>query len=410
MVIIRGTWEIISPYIPNMIVIVILALLLLFLNFLINRVFKRLAKRIGRKYGLVMSEMTLKVVLYSLIVLLIILNIPGIDQKILQLLGVIGAGIIAFSSSTIIANAMSGLLIKVIKPYNLGEVVRIGEYFGKVADIKILHTELETHTKKLLSVPNSFVMKGAVKNFSKAPPIIHTEVKLGYDIDRLTAEQLLLDSAKKAGLTHPFVSIVDLGDYFVTYQVNGELVQRPEQFRFIESNLKKIILDEFVVAQKEIMTPKIIAHRTISKRVMPKLTPKLKKDLKKKQAKEKIIARVIGAEVFEEAEMKARKIRREIAQKIKTLQVPKKEEAAPLTGKTIVKPTMKGGIIKPGIQRIRKRVNAAATNLKPVFKKNFPVFKKNLPLLKPKFRKKINLRPLLKKKKLLLAKARKKRR
>ncbi len=410
MVVIRGTWEILLPYIPNLIVIVILTLLLLFLNLIISRVFKRIAKQIGYKYGLVMSEMTLKIILYSLIVLLIILNIPGIDKKILQLLGVIGAGIIAFSSSTIIANAMSGILIKVIKPYALGDVVRIGEYFGKVADIRILHTELETHTKKLLSVPNSFVMKGAVKNFSKAPPIIHTEVKLGYDIDRLTAERLLLNSAKKAGLTHPFVSITMLGDYFVTYQINGELVQRPEQFRLIESNLKKIVLDEFLVAQKEVMTPKIVARRVIGRKVMPELTLTLQKALKKKQAKEKIIARVIGAEVFEEAEMKARKIKREIAQKIKTLQISKKEEAAPVTGKTVVKPTMNQGIIKPGIQRIRERVRAVKSNLEPVFKKNFPVFKKNLPVLKLTFRKRTNLKLLLKKKKLLLSKAKKRRR
>jgi len=303
--------ESIIPYIPNLIFIFILFVAGYYINILINHSFRQIIRKVGRKYGIVVSRTTVKIVVNILIAILIISNIPGINESMLQLLGLIVAGIVAFSSSTIIANLMSGIIIKLGQVYRAGQIVKIGELFGEVAEVRFLYTVLETPQKELLTVPNALVMSGPVYNYT-TPYFISVNLSIGYDVNRLKIEELLTKAAKACELKEIFVSIISLDDYAVTYKVSGEFKDAAET-PLIESALRKAILDEFNLAGIEILSPIYKNVRQSKTKTIPKGLSKQR--LKKSHKQALIKAKKIEQEMYKEAEQirkaEARKIKKE---------------------------------------------------------------------------------------------------
>jgi small conductance mechanosensitive channel len=80
-----------------------------------------------------------------LAVLLIILFMPFGDTMRGQLLGLFGlivSATIALSSTTIVGNAMAGLMLKAIGNCRPGNYITVGTYFGRISEMDLLHTEI----------------------------------------------------------------------------------------------------------------------------------------------------------------------------------------------------------------------------------------------------------------------------
>lgn len=291
----------IVPYIPNIIVITFLLILLAVLNMFMEQIFRNIRNSIRSRFDITISTWVVKLMVNLLIIFLILVNIPGINDTILTTLGYISAAIIAFSSSTIIGNAMSGIMIKLIKSYKPGDVVKTAEHFGKVAHVKMLHTLLETADKRLVYVPNSTVITGGITNYSRDHPIVNVSVSIGYNIERIEVEKLLITAAKNAGLEKVFVTVKELGNYSITYEVNG-LLQKVETLPFVESNVRKNILDQFHLAQKEILSPQYIEHRVAPDVVVPKVNRAVKKEVLDKEKREKKAVSLQSKVIYKEAE------------------------------------------------------------------------------------------------------------
>jgi len=259
----------ILPYIPNIIFILVLLVGGYYINILINHSFRKIIQKVGRQYGITLSKTTIKIVVNVALALLIIINIPGVNESILQLLGVVVAGIIAFSSSTIIANFMSGIIIKIGRIYKSGDIVKIDKHFGEVAEVNFISTILETPKKELMTVPNQLVMLHSVTNYSHTAYLVNVSLSLGYDVNRIKAEELLIKAAKACNLKSVFISLTNLNDFSVSYEVNGELTDAAE-IPLIESALRKAILDEFNLAGIEILSPDYRVTRTTKGKAVPK--------------------------------------------------------------------------------------------------------------------------------------------
>lgn len=313
----------VATYLPNITFIVFIFVIWMIVGKIINKFYMRISLAIRRRFDVLISKWVLKGLIYSFFILLILLNIPGIDETIVTTMGFILTGIVAFSSSTIIANGMSGLMIKLIASYKAGDVVKIGDTFGLVAEVKLLHTMIETSDRMFIKVPNSEVMKGGVTNYTKEHPLLKIKLTLGYDLDRLEAEKMLVKAAKSAGLEKVFVAVTNLGDHSIEYQVNG-IVEDVRELPFIESNVRKNIIDQFQFEQKEILSPMYVCHRESDKLVVPKVTEDIKQKLLKKEAVEKALARKLEETIFEEADRLV--IKEKIQQKKKIIEEAKKAE------------------------------------------------------------------------------------
>jgi len=199
----------------------------------------------------------------------------GSRNNLLGLLGVLLSGVIAFSSTTIFANLAAGVLLRITKPFRTGDFIRISDYFGRVVERGLFDTEIQTETRELVALPNSYFVGNPVTTIRSSGTIISASLSLGYDLGHGKIETLLIEAAQTASLEEPFVHIVELGDFSVTYRVSGFL-KEPKQLISARSKLYACILDTLHANDVEITSPTYMnqrqlnsEHKSVPKEVEP---------------------------------------------------------------------------------------------------------------------------------------------
>ena len=245
-------------------------------------------------------------------ILAIALTLPVKESslnQVLALLGLVISGIIAFSSSTIFANLMAGLMLRVTKPFRTGDFIEVGEYFGRVVERGLLDTEMQTENRELVAIPNTFMITHPISVTHGSGAIVSTTLSLGYDIHHSNVDTLLLDAANKGGLEEPFVQVLELGNFSITYKVSGKLTD-VKSLLTARSNLCRHVLDSVHGGGFEVMSPSFMNQR------------KLPDDLKVipvKVKQEKIIQTAAEEVVFDKAE-KAEQVENSKQQLLDTIQ------------------------------------------------------------------------------------------
>lgn len=191
-------------------------------------------------------------------------------DRLLALIGLLISGIIAFSSTTIVANFMAGILLRITKPFRTGDFVRVGEYFGRVSEHGLFDTELQTEFRELIALPNTYLISNPVTAVLNSGTIISTTLSLGFDIHHSQIEPLLIEAAEKSGLEEPFVHILEIGNYSITYRISGLLIE-VKGLITARSNLAKHVLDTLHGNGIEIMSPTYMNQRPMgeNKKVIP---------------------------------------------------------------------------------------------------------------------------------------------
>lgn len=194
-------------------------------------------------------------------------------NQLIALIGIIVSGVFAFSSTTIISNLMAGLLLRITKPFRVGDFIRIGDYFGRVSERGLFDTEIQTETRELISLPNTYCIRNPLAATLSTGTIISATLSLGYDIDHKRIEQLLVEAAQTCGLQEPFVHILELGNFAVTYRVSGFL-EESKRLISVRSSLYACVLDTLHSHGIEIMSPSYMNQRRLQEgtRVIPQAT------------------------------------------------------------------------------------------------------------------------------------------
>ncbi len=201
--------------------------------------------------------------LFGLVFAIVIIPVNDAMQgQLLSLLGIVLSATIALSSTTIVGNAMAGLMLKTLKKLRPGNYVTIGEYAGRVTEMDLLHTEIQTEDRDLTTFPNLFLVTHPITVLRDSGTILSVEVSLGYDVPRRRVEKLLLSAAEKAGLKNPFVQIRQLGDFSVTYRIGG-LSEDVEHLLGNRRKLRAMTLDELHHGGIEIVSPSYMNTRAL---------------------------------------------------------------------------------------------------------------------------------------------------
>lgn len=235
------------------------------------------------------------VVLTTVIIglLFILFNIPmdvATRGQILNLFGLVFTAVIAFSSSSIIANVMAGLMLRFVKSFNTGDFLTIEDKSGRVTEVGIMHTEIQNEFRELITFPNIYIMSKPVTVVRRSGTIISAELSLGYDISHVKVETLLKKAAIDAGLKDPFVLVKQLGDFSITYQVAGFL-DDIKTLITSRSGLKQKSLDTLHEGGVEIVSPNFMNQRVFDKSdiFIPEKTRVPRAKAKKEEAPESII-------------------------------------------------------------------------------------------------------------------------
>ncbi|MDG1938343.1 MAG: mechanosensitive ion channel [Pseudomonadales bacterium] len=235
---------------------------LLFSTITINLLLRRFHRNPDRqqnnfKHSLIVVAVVL------IFVVAAILSLPINDEmrkQLLTLLGLLLTLMMAFSSTSFVANAMAGLMLRGVDNLHAGDFVRVGEQFGRVTERGLFHTEIQTQERDLTTIPNLYLVSNPVSVVRSSGTIVAAEVSLGYDNDLDLIETLLLDAAEKTGLVESFVYVKTLGDFSVVYRVAGFL-EEVKQLLTVRSTLRKNMIRTLHEARVEIVSPTFMSQR-----------------------------------------------------------------------------------------------------------------------------------------------------
>ncbi|MDE6082114.1 MAG: mechanosensitive ion channel family protein, partial [Muribaculaceae bacterium] len=214
--------------------------------------------------------------LYAFMIAMIYPYLPGSDSGVFQGISVFVGLIISLGSSTVIGNIIAGLVITYMRPFKLGDRIRLNDTTGNVIEKTPFVTRLRTTKNEVVTIPNSFIMSSHTVNFSESARqfglIIHTTVTIGYDAPWRQVHQLLINAARLTPgvLEHPkpFVLETELQDYYPCYQINA-YIKEADKYGDIMSALHQNIQDIFNEAGVEIMSPHYYAKRDGSESTIP---------------------------------------------------------------------------------------------------------------------------------------------
>jgi small-conductance mechanosensitive channel len=209
-----------------------------------------------------------RLLLYAFMFVMIFPYLPGSDSAVFRGVSVFLGVLLSLGSSSLISNIMAGLVITYMRPYKVGDRIKIDDILGEVVEKSLMTTRINTYKNEDVTIPNSKVLTGYSVNYStqteKDGLIIHTTVTIGYDAPWRAVHELLIRAAEiTEGVSQspkPFVLETSLDDFYISYQINAYIKDASRLLR-IKSDLHTNIQDEFNRAGVEIMSPHYRSER-----------------------------------------------------------------------------------------------------------------------------------------------------
>ncbi len=204
----------------------------------------------------------IRILLYTFMFVVIFPYLPGSDSRVFQGVTLFFGVLFSFGSSSAISNIVAGIVLTYMRPFKIGDRVRVGEILGDVIEKNLLITRIRTSKNEDITVPNSSILSGATTNYSSSSKklglILNTSIAIGYDTSWPVVYKLLIDAALATeGINarpEPFVLQISLNEFHVTYQLNA-YTSLPNKMSTLYSRLHQNIQDKFNEAGVEIMSP-----------------------------------------------------------------------------------------------------------------------------------------------------------
>jgi Small-conductance mechanosensitive channel len=218
----------------------------------------------------------LRFLTYSFMLIMIWPLLPSSNSEIFQGVSVFIGLVISLGSTTVIGNLMAGLVTTYMRPFKVGDRIKLQDTEGDVIEKTPFVTRIRTPKNDIITVPNSFVLSSQTLNYSSSAQqygiIVHSTVSISYDVEWSVIENLLIRAALHTkGILHepePFVLATALNDFYCCYEINA-YTKEAHSLPVLYSDLHKNILDFFNEAGVEIMSPHFFARRDGEKVQIP---------------------------------------------------------------------------------------------------------------------------------------------
>ncbi len=140
-------------------------------------------------------------------------------------LSAVGGFVIGFALQDTLGNLFSGLAIQVEKPFRVGHWVAVGSYEGTVTEITWRATRLRTKAGNSIVLPNNFLSKEPITNYSEpiAPTRLFVEVGASYDAPPNDVKAAILQALGNVTVVlqapPPAVVVADFAASAILYRV-----------------------------------------------------------------------------------------------------------------------------------------------------------------------------------------------
>lgn len=272
-----GIWE----YLPNLFTILVIYFVMKYVIRFVKYIFSEIEsgklKIAGFHNDWAMPTYSImRFLLYAFMFVMIFPYLPGSDSDIFKGVSVFIGVLFSLGSSTAIANMVAGLVITYMRPFKIGDRIKIGDVFGDVEEKTLLVTRIKTPKNEVITIPNSAVLSGNTINYSSETEnqglILHSTVTIGYDVPWKLMHEALIEAATRTEFTlaqpKPFVLQTSLDDFYVSYQINV-FTREVKNQAVIYSELHRNIQDVCNEKGIEIMSPHYRAQRDGNNTTIP---------------------------------------------------------------------------------------------------------------------------------------------
>jgi small-conductance mechanosensitive channel len=166
----------------------------------------------------------LKIVLWSIIFILVVDNIPGVEITALVTSLGIGGIAIGLALQNILGDLFSSLSISMDKPFIIGDFIQVDNFFGTVEKIGLKSTRLRSISGEQLIFSNSDLLNSRVQNYKRLERR-RVVITLGV-LYQTTPEQLrlipeLIKSifSEETGVTLDRIHLANFGDFSINYEL-----------------------------------------------------------------------------------------------------------------------------------------------------------------------------------------------
>lgn len=166
---------------------------------------------------------TVKILIIA-VTILAVLNKFGVETaSLIAVLGTIGLAIGLALQGTL-SNIASGIMLLILRPFNVGDTVDIGSTSGVVDEIGLFVTQMHTFDNIAITMPNSNIWGTEIKNYSKNDiRRVDMEFGIAYDDDMdkaMSIVQEVLDADDRVlDEPEPLIAVSTLGDSAVGIRV-----------------------------------------------------------------------------------------------------------------------------------------------------------------------------------------------
>lgn len=253
----RNVWFGFWSYLPNIFTIVVIYVitryLVKFLRFIAGEVESGTLNLPGFYSDWAMPTYRLaKILIYAFMVVMIYPYLPGSESDIFKGVSIFLGLLIVFGSTSTISNVVAGLVITYMRPFRVGDRVKIGEVTGEIVAKALVVTRVRTSKNEDITVPNSSILTGHTINYTSSSKelglILNTSVTIGYNVPWEKVHELLIEAAIDTNgvivSKEPFVLQTSLDETSITYQLNA-YTDTPEKMSTIYSELHANIQDKF---------------------------------------------------------------------------------------------------------------------------------------------------------------------
>ncbi|GBR76295.1 mechanosensitive ion channel [Candidatus Termititenax persephonae] len=172
----------------------------------------------------------LKYILCAFLVAVIYPYLPGANSDVFKGVSVFVGILFSLGSSSAIGNIIAGLVITYMRPFKIGDRVKLGDMTGFVVEKSTMVTRIRTHKNEYITLPNLMVLNSCTTNYNKSleeggSVILYVNVTISYSLEWRQVHELLLAAAARTENIErnpaPFVLQLSLDDFYATYQLNA---------------------------------------------------------------------------------------------------------------------------------------------------------------------------------------------
>ena len=241
------------------------ALLLLSVGFLLARTASRAAEKlISKNFSRHHAVLFRRIIYWLVLALFAASALHQLGFSLGVLLGAAGVLSVAigFASQTSASNLISGLFLIGEQPFQIGDVIKVGNTTGEVLSIDLLSVKLRTFDNLFVRIPNESLIKSEVTNLTRFP-IRRFDLLLGvaYKEDIAKVRKVLFEVADQnpLSLDEPAPAFLFMGFGDSALNIQFSVWSTTENFRALRNSLQEEIKVACDQAGIEIPFP----HRTL---------------------------------------------------------------------------------------------------------------------------------------------------